>query len=209
MSIFFVLFNIKCHSKLKNLLFKNNESNLSIRKSKVNISEEELKNKRIKLCIKNILKGLNSINSKSYTYLNMATSNDKFFTLLKYSLEDIGELNNKNDSHQIPLKYYGQYINNNKNGLSLSYKENDYQKLYNEIYEEELNNLNELNSLSSIIISRDGMNLTCSEKINEKIKKDLFLIEQAKKYVKIEKFINNEMIEVCVRIKNKDINKEI
>ena len=211
MSIFFVLFNIKYNSKLKNLLNENNEYYLPTRISKVAINEEELKKKRIKLCIKNILKGLNSINNKSYTYLNMATSNDIFFTLLKYSLEDIEELNikNDNDNHQIPLKYYGQYINNNKKGLPLSYQENDYEKLYNEIIREESDNLKELNDLISIIISRDGMNLTCCEKIIEKTKNDLFHIEQSKKYVKIEKFIDNEMIEVCIRIKNKDINKEI
>ena len=64
---------------------------------------------------------------------------------------------------QIPLKYYGQYINNNKKGLPPSYQENDYEKLYNEIIREESDNLKELNDLISIIISRDGMNLTCCE----------------------------------------------
>ena len=211
MNIFFVLFNEKYNSKLKLFLNENDVNYLTIRKSKITISEEELINKRIKLCIKNVLKGLNSINSKSYTYLNMATSNDKFFTLLKFSLEDIGELNNKNqnDNHQIPLKYYGQYIINNKKGLHISYQENDYEKLYNEMITEELDNLNELNDLSSILISRDGMNLSCCEKIIEKTKNDLFHIEQAKKYVKIEKFIDNEKVEVCIRIKSKDNNKEI
>ena len=210
MCIFFVLFNEKYNSKLKIFLNENDVNYLTIRKSKVTISEEELKNKRIKLCIKNVLKGLNSINSKSYTYLNMATSNDKFFILLKYSLEDIGELSNKdkNDDHQIPLKYYGQYINNNKRGLHISYRENDYEKLYNEMITEESDNLKELNDLSAMLISRDGMNLSCCEKIIEKTKNDLFHIEQSKKYVKIEKFIDNEKIEVCVRIKNKN-DKEI
>ena len=211
MSIFFVLFNEKYNSKLKIFLNENNENNVPLRKSKIDIKEEELNTKRFKLCIKNILKGLNSINSKSYTYLNMATSNDKLFTLLKISLDDIEELNNKNknDNHEIPLKYYGQYINTNKKGLPIAYQENDYEKLYNEITTEELNNLKELNDLSAILISRYSMNLTCCEKIIENTKNDLFHIEQAKKYVKIEKFIDNETIEVCIRIKNKDINKEI
>ena len=209
-SIFFVLFNEKYHPTLYNLL-NNNEAHFS----KNNKNEEELKNKRIKLCIKNILKGLNNINSKSYTYLNLALSNDKFFTLLMYTLEDIGELNNinmesdKNYNRQIPLKWYGQYINNNKKGLDNSYKENDYKKLYDEIKKEEISNLNNLNQLSAIVIARDGMNLRCCEKIMEKTKNDLHHVEQAKKYVKIEKFINNEKIEVCIRIKNKNINKEI
>ena len=209
-SIFFVLFNEKYHPKIYNLL---NDKDTNI--SKNNKNEEELKSKRIKLCIKNILKGLNNINSKSYTYLNLALSNDKFFTLLKYTLEDIGELNqlniesDKNYNHQIPLKWYGQYINNNKKGLDNSYKENDYKKLYDEINKEEIDNLNNLNKLSAIVIARDGMNLRCCEKIMEKTNNDLHHVEQAKKYVKIEKFINNEKIEVCVRIKNNNINKEI
>ena len=207
-SIFFVLFNEKYNSKLSKLITKNNLGILT-KKPKINDNEEELKNRRFKLCIKNILKGLNSISSKSYTYLNMAISNDKFFILLQYMLEDFEELNNKNDSQEIPLKWYCQYINSNKNALDVSYKENDFEKLYNEINTEELNKLKELNDFSEIIISRDGMNLRCCEKIIENTKNELFHIEQAKKYEKIEKFIDNEKIEVCIRIKNKNISKEI
>ena len=211
MCIFFVLFNENYNSKLKIFLNENDVNYLTIRKSRIAISEEELQIERIKLCIKNVLKGLNSINSKSYSYLNLATSNDKFFTLLKFSLEDIGELSNKKkkDDNQIPLKYYGQYINTNKKGLPIAYQENDYEQLYNEMIKEELDNLNELNDLSALLISRDGMNLSCCQKIIEKTKNDVFHIEQTKKYVKIEKFIDNEIIEVCLRIKKKDNNKEV
>ena len=207
--IFFILFNEKYSSKINNLIDKNNNLNTTKRKYKINNNEEQIKYNRFKLCIKNILKGLNSINSKSYTYLNMAISNDKFFTLLQYTLEDIGELNNKNISHQIPLKWYGQYINNNKSGLDSSFKDNDFEKIYNEMIKEESDKLKELNELSAIIIARDGMNLRCCEKIVENSKSELFRIEQAKKYVKIEKFIDHENIEVCIRIKNNTINKEI
>ena len=210
-SIFFIIFNEKYSSKLDNLINKNKNLHTSIKKFKVINNEEQIKYNRFKLCIKNLLKGLNSISSKSYTYLNMAITNDKFFTLLKYTLEDLGELNNKNenDKHQIPLKWYAQYINNNKEGLDSAYKENDYEKIYNEIIKEESDKLEELNELSSIVIARDGMNLRCSEKIIENTKMELFRLEQAKKYIKIEKFIDNEKIEVCIRIKNSNINKEI
>ena len=207
--IFFILFNEKYSSKLNNLINKNNNLNTPKRKYKIKNNEEQIKYNRFKLCIKNILKGLNGINSKSYTYLNMAISNDKFFTLLQYTLEDLGELNNKNISHQIPLKWYGQYINNNKSGLDSSFKDNDFEKIYNEMIKEESDKLKELNELSAIIIARDGMNLRCCEKIVENSKSELFRIEQAKKYVKIEKFIDHENIEVCIRIKNSSINKEI
>ena len=207
-SIFFVLFNDKYNPKLNKLITKD-DMGLLIKKPKINVNEEELKNRRFKLCITNILQGLNSISSKSYTYLNMAISNDIFFTLLQYMLEDIEELNNKNDSQEIPLKWYCQYINSNKKVLDSTYKENDYEKLYNEINKEELDKLKELYDFSEIIISRDGMNLRCCEKIIENTKNELFHIEQAKKYEKIEKFIDSEKIEVCIRIKNNNIYKEI
>ena len=202
-SIFFVLFNEKYKSKINKFL---NKDDFAIKNKKINKNEEELKNRRIKLCIKNLLKGLNSISDKSYTYLNNAISNDKFFSLLKYTLEDTEELKNDNE---IPLKWYAQYINNNKKELSLSYIKNDYEKLYNEINNEELSNLNKINKISEIIIARDGMNLRCCEKIIEKAKIYLHNIEKTKKYVKIEKFLENEIIEVCIRIKNKNIFKEI
>ena len=203
-NIFFVLFNEKNNSKIYNALHKKNNI------SKAKLNEEELKYKRVKLCIKNILKGLNNINSKSYTYLNMAISNDKFLTAIKYTVDDMGELINKsNQNNQIPLKWYGQYINNNKKGLHYTYKQNDFEKLFNEINKEESDKLDKLNELSAIIIARDGMNLRCCEKIIEKTKNDLLHIEQAKKYVKIEKFIDNEEIEVCILIKNNNIIKEI
>ena len=205
-NIFFVLFNEKTNSKIYNSLYKKN----NITKTKLN--EEELKYKRVKQCIKKILKGLNNISSKSYTYLNMAISNDKFLTAIKYTVDDMGELINKNNQdkdYPIPLKWYGQYINNNKKGLHYTYKQNDFEKLFNEINKEESDKLDKLNELSAIIIARDGMNLRCCEKIIEKTKNDLLHIEQAKKYVKIEKFIDNEEIEVCIFIKNNNIIKEI
>ena len=206
--IFFVLFNDKYNPKLNKLITKN-DMGILIKKPKITDNEEELKNRRFKLCIKNILKGLNSISSKSYSYLNMAISNNIFFTLLQYMLEDIEELNNNNENQEIPLKWYCQYINSNKKFLDTSYRENDFEKLYNEINKEELDKLKELNDFSEIIISRDGMNLRCCEKIIENAKNELFHIEQAKKYEKIEKFIDSEKIEVCIRIKNKNISKEI
>ena len=53
------------------------------------------------------------------------------------------------------------------------------------------------------------MNLRCAEKLLDKARYDLVDIEEANKFVKIEKFIETEKIEVCVRIKDeKDIEKE-
>jgi hypothetical protein len=58
------------------------------------------------------------------------------------------------------------------------------------------------------------MNIRCAEKILQKAKYDLFHINQAKEFVKIEKFVNEEEIEVCIQtpeiinIKEKDNKKK-
>jgi hypothetical protein len=144
------------------------------------------------------LKGLNLLNNKDFAYLNFAKSTDKFFSALKYTLDELGEYSELSNS--IPLKWYAQYIYNYKKELSDNYQRNDFNELYEEIYTEETNILNELKSLSSIVITRDGMNLRCSEKIIEKAEYELKIIEEAKKYLQIEKFIDTEKIEVCITI---------
>ena len=193
---FFVIFQDEKNSQLEKLIVQKNKIDSSFIGGN---QESDLICKRIKFCIKTILKGLNLLNNKDFTYLNMAISSDKFLTALKYILEDLGELSEM--KNKIPLKWYGQYISNNKKQLNISYQQNDFEQLYDEIYNEELNILNELKLFSSIIITRDGMNLRCAEKILEKIKYDLKHIQEAKKFLKIEKFVSSEEIEVCIKTK--------
>ena len=204
---FFVIFKDEKNSQLDKLMMQKDkiDSNLEFG------TESELICKRIKICLKTILKGLNLLNNKDFTYLNMAISSDKFFTSLKYILEDLGEL--REMKSRIPLKWYGQFVSNNKNQLNESYQKNDYELLYDEIYNEELHILNELKLFSSIVITRDGMNLRCAEKILEKIKYDLKHIKEAIKFLKIEKFVNTEEIEVCIKTREmeeyNDKNKKL
>ena len=190
---FFLVFQDEKSSQLEKLIMRKNKPDIAIESG----TESELICKRIKICLKTVLKGLNLLNNKDFIYLNMATSSDKFLTALKYILEDIGELDEM--KYKIPLKWYGHYISNNKSYLNKSYIENDYALLYDEIYNEELNILNELKLFSSIVITRDGMNLRCAEKMLEKIKYDLKHIKEAIKFLKIEKFVNTEEIEVCIK----------
>ena len=199
---FFIVFQDEKNSQLEKLIMQKNKIDTSLEVG----TESELICKRIKICLKTILKGLNLLNNKDFTYLNMATTSDKFFTALKYILEDIGELREMNS--RIPLKWYGQFVSNNKNQINKSYQENDYELLYDEIYTEELNILNELKLFSSIVITRDGMNLRCAEKILEKIKFDLKHIKEAIKFLKIEKFVNSEEIEVCIKTKEMEENSD-
>ena len=216
-NIFFTLFTEKYISKMSKILKYYHKKSKSSLFRIPKIEEEKLKYKKIKLCIKKILKNLSDINNKNHIFLNFANTNDKFLTAIKYTLGDIEnyeilnsiENDNKNNIHLIPLKWYGQYINNNKNGLDISYKQNDFQKLYNDILKEELENLKKLKSFCDIIITRDGINLICSEKIIEKTKNDLIKCKISKKFIKIEKFIDTEKIEVCIRTKNEEIKKEI
>ena len=201
---FFIIFKEEKNEKLQQLLRsdKNSISTLN-----TNNQDSELICKKIKLCIKTILKGLNLLNNKDYSYLNKAISTNKFFSEIKHTLNDISEYSEEHE--KIPLKWYGQYINNNKKGLAEDYQKDDFEKLYKEIFEEERKILNDLRGLSSTIITRDGMNLRCAEKLLDKAKYDLEDIEEANKFVKIEKFIDTEKIEVCIRIKDeKDINNE-
>ena len=201
---FFIIFKDEKNSQLEKLL-RSNKKNVST--FITGNQDSDLICKRIKFCVKTVLKGLNLLNNKDYSYLNKAISSNKFFSSIKHTLNDLSEYSEEHD--KIPLKWYGQYINNYKKGLDEIYQKDDFEKLYEEIFNEEKNILNELKSFSSTIITRDGMNLRCAEKLLDKAKYDLLDIEEAKKFVKIEKFIDTEKIEVCIRIKDdKDIEKE-
>ena len=199
---FFIVFQEEKNLKLENLI-RNNSSNVSTFSS-IN-QDSDIICKRIKFCIKTILKDLNLLNNKDYSYLNRAVSTDKFFGAIKKTLNNITYSSGETD--KIPLKWYGQYLYNNKKGLSKIYQDDDYEKLYIELLEEEENILKELKLFSSTIITRDGMNLRCAENLLDKVKYDLGDIEEAKKFVKIEKFIDTEKIEVCMRFKEEKDDK--
>ena len=199
---FFVIYKDGKNSQLEKLLRQNKQKITSLTKAN---SDSDLICIRIKHCIKTILTGLNLLNSKDFSYLNTATSNEKILSALQYTLEDLSEFSESDN--EIPLKWYGQFIINNLSGLDISYRLNDYEKLYNEILNEESNTLDELKSFSSIITTRDGQNLRCAEKIVEKAKYDLKRIQQAKRFIKIEKFVDTKEIKVCFK-KGKELTKE-
>lgn len=191
---FFIIFKDEKNSNLEKLIKKNKKTASTFASGE---KDADLICQRIKFCIKTVLKGLNLLNNKDYAHLNMAMTNKKFFSSLKFTLDDFGEISEV--KNKIPLKWYGQYIYNNKDALESKYKNGDYSLLYDEIYNEELNTLNELKSFSSIIITRDGMNVRCAENILKKVKYDLSHMNQSKEFAKIEKFIEEEEIEVCIQ----------
>jgi len=200
---FFIIFKDEKNSNLETLIKKKKKNTSTFISGD---EDSDLIFQRFKFCIKTVLKGLNLLNSKDYAHLNMAYNTRKFFTALKHTLDDFGEFSEA--KNKIPLKWYGQYLFNNRDGLEDKYKRDDYSNLYDEIYNEELGKLNELKSLSSVIITRDGMNIRCAEKILQKAKYDLYHINQAKEFVKIEKFVKEEEIEVCIQTPEIINNKE-
>ena len=209
----------------KNPQFENLKT---LNKNKMNISyNNNFVSEKFKLCIKTILRGLNLLNNKDYSHLNKSFSNKEFFTSLKYTLDDFGELieekkqKNINKSEKgenieknikeikndnLPLKWYGEYIYTNKKLLEEKYMENDYELLYNELFKEESNNLEQLKSISSLLIAKDGMNLRCAENILQKATHENFIIDKNKDFIGIDKFIEEENIEVCFQIDENKIN---
>ena len=120
----------------------------------------------------------------------------------KNTEKNIKEIKNEN----LPLKWYGEYIYTNKKLLEEKYMENDYEMLYNELFKEESNNLEQLKSISSLLIAKDGMNLRCAENILQKATHENFIIDKNKDFIGIDKFIEEENIEVCFQIDENKIN---
>ena len=187
---FIVIYKLIISPKLKDFLsrkkFGKNESPLS----------------RMKNCIKIILKGLNLLDIKDYSFLYTATSNKKFFNAIHYSLKDSEE------EDGIPLKWYTQYIlkciENKQNQIEdTSYIENDLKKLYEEMLSEQSLLLQERNKLSPEINAMEGMNMECAKRIVAKLRYDKNILEQTKKFQKIETFIAKEHTPICIRVNEK------
>ncbi len=191
---FFIIFRDEKNSDLKNYLKERKNKILAFSPEE---DDSQSIIKKFKFCVKKVLTELNFLNRKDYAYLNMAINSRQFFTALKLILEGTGvysEIKNR-----IPLEWYSQYMFNNRDNLEDRYKFDDYLELYNEIFKEESEILEKLKSLISIIITRNRINLGNAENILETTKNELNHIRQMKEYVKVEKFINEEEIEVCIQ----------
>ena len=191
-------------SNNKNIIYNINDFT-SMHSSKD--KNKDITSQKFKFGIKTILRGLNLLNNKDYSYLNMSFSTRNFFIALKYTLDDFGELNDdKSKKKSIPLKFFGEYIFNNKDLLEQKYINNDYELLYKELYQEELNNLNLLKPVSSLVISRDGMYIRCAEDLLQKLTYENLIININKDYIWLDKFIEEERIKVCFQFKDIGIN---
>ena len=187
----------------KNIIY-NTSDFISMNSNKDKNKNKDIKSQKFKFGIKTILRGLNLLDNKDYSYLNMSFSTKNFFIALKYTLDDFGELKDKKKT--IPLKWFGEYIFNNKDLLEQKYINNDYELLYNELYQEELNNLNLLKPVSSLVMSQDGMYIRCAEDLLQKLTIENFIFNINKDYIWLDKFIEEEKIKVCFQFKDIGLN---
>ena len=199
--LFYIVFNNPlCHlyddlknQKKKNLkIFSQNPNNIS--------SDSIINN--IKISLKMLLQELEIINKRRYTFLNKAFSNEKFFKYLYYSSLELDQhyIIEKYKKMKIPLCWYGKYLINNINYLNKNYSENDYQEIYNLLYNDELYNLNELKKYWDIIITRNDEKIKLSENIINKKKLNLEHIQNSNTFERIEKVIYLSKMEVYVRV---------
>ena len=152
---------------------------------------------RIKNSIKTIMRRLNVLNMKQYSYLNFATSNEKFFLAINYTLKDLEGDDTFNDI-KVPLSWHSKFIVNNLNQLDQKYIANDYEKLYEEILSEETEFLNKLKTISPIINVRESMNISCAENAIDNLEFLINSLEKTKKQEKIKIFIDNDKTKVCI-----------
>ena len=190
--VFYVIFKDERNTQLEQL-FQSKKTNYTA----FTVDEKTDKDpqticKRIKFCIKYILKNI----ELNFSYLNKASSNDKFFSAIYYELNEEGE--NTEILDKVPIKWYSKYIYENKHNLDINYRKNDFQLLFNEILEEENNKLIELKNITSKIITKNNININCANDLINKINFSLEDILEEKKCTKIEKFIDTEEIKICM-----------
>ena len=199
--VFYVIFKEERNNQLENL-FKSKKKDKSKFYSDDDNNKESLAIlNKIKFCIKSILTNI----ELNFSYLDKVTSTDKLFNALYYYLNEIGENSEIND--RVPIKWYSQYIYENKNNLSFKYRENDYKLLYEEMAEEEKEKLEELKNITSKIITKNNINLNCVTDLVNKMNYSLEDIIEEKKIAKLEIFIDTEEIKVCIST-SKEKDKE-
>ena len=191
-NIFFIVYRDERNTQLEQLFKSKKNNQTTFFTEGESDSDPSLICSRIKFCIKNILKNV----ELNFPYLEKSTSTDKFFSAIYYELDEDGE--NTEIIDKVPIKWYSQYIYENKNNLDLKYRKNDFQLLYEEILEEENNKLIELKNITSKLITKNNINLKCAEELLNRMNFSLEDILEEKKIAKIEKFIDTEEIKVCI-----------
>lgn len=171
------------------------------------IKNNEFILQRVKFCIKIVLRGLNLINKKVYSLLFDAETNLKFLEIINKIIQIEEELCQNYFSNKIPPTWYSLYMKNNIRNIPFEYQENNFNKLYEEILIEATQKIVFLKEKSNIVITQFGINMRCAEELIERSHRDLIFMNRIEKYVKIDWFIRNTNIEVCVKYNKKEPGK--
>ena len=158
-------------------------------KTKNNLNEMNLKH--IKYCLKNILQ---EINIFDISYINNSDDN-------------IDKKKNEN----IPLNWYRKYLKDNIKSLDEKYLKNNKEELFNELYEDELYNINLLNEYWDLLIMKDKDKINAEDNNIKKLKSKLNYMENAYNINLAENIIFVQNIEVYMTLnicnkKNKNEN---
>ena len=100
----------------------------------------------------------------------------------------------------MPIYLYGNYLISNINNLEKKYIENDYEELYNALYNDELYNLNNLKQFWDIIITRNDEKIKLSEETINKLKLNIEHIKNSINIYNAENTIFLSKIPVFVRV---------
>ena len=199
--VFYVIFKEERNNQLENL-FKSKKKDKSKFYSDDDNNKESLAIlNKIKFCIKSILTNI----ELNFSYLDKVTSTDKLFNALYYYLNEIGENSEIND--RVPIKWYSQYIYENKNNLSFKYRENDYKLLYEEMAEEEKEKLEELKNITSKIITKNNINLNCVTDLVNKMNYSLEDILEEKKLQNLKYLLIPKKLKFAYQLLKKKIKK--
>ena len=200
---FYIIYNIPLIHLFEKIKNKRAE-NLLIFSENTNkdTNDKNLILNNVKFSIKMLLQELEIINKRRYNFLNLASSNEKFFKYLYYSSLEIDQnyIMKKYEKKKLPICWYGKHLINNIKSIGKEYIENDYKKLYDLLYEDEISNLNELKKCWDLILTRNDEKLKLAEKFIDKKKLNLEHIQNSIIFDKIEKIIYSSKLEVYVRV---------
>ena len=199
---YYIIFQNPKYNYIK--LFRNMKKyNIKLFLQERNISNET-NLKHIKYCLKVLLQKLN--------FYNTSISNEQLIEHLIY----LSHINNKyycdneNQKNVIKLFWFAKYLNDNLQLLEEKYIKNDYEELFNELYEDEFYNLNLLNKYFEKIIVRNKEKNNSLERYIIKFNslfnytKNAFNLYLAEKII----FIINHEAYITLNIKNTKIKNE-
>ena len=154
-------------------------------------SLNEMNLKHIKYCLKNILQ---EINIFDISYINNSDDNI-----------------DKKKNEIIPLNWYRKYLKDNIKLLDEKYLKNNKEELFNELYEDELYNINLLNEYWDLLIMKDKDKINAEDNNIKKLKSKLNYMENAYNINLAENIIFVQNIEVYMTLnicnkKNKNEN---